>query len=55
MGKVWLNGIDPSVPGLGPWKRSLAHNGKIDLPHDDKEMTIRSVQDRKKRNAAAAK
>jgi len=55
MGKAWLNGIDPSVPGLGPWKRSLAHNGKIDLPHDDKEMTIRSVQDRKKRNAAAAK
>ena len=55
MGKAWLNGIDPSVPDLGPWKRSHAHNGKIDLPHDDKEMTIRSKQDRVKRNAKAAK
>ena len=37
------------------WKRSHAHNGKIDLPHDDKEMTIRSKQDRAKRKATATK
>ncbi|MFM1550936.1 MAG: hypothetical protein ACKJSG_16135 [Lentisphaeria bacterium] len=55
MGKTWLNGIDPSVPDLSPWKRSHAHNGKIDLPHDDKEMTISSKQDRAKRKATATK
>ena len=45
-GQVWPNGIDPDQPGLSPWLRSHAHNGKFDLPYDDREMTVGSKRAR---------
>lgn len=46
MGNVWPNGVDPDQPDMSPWLRSHAHNGRIDLPYSDHEMTVTSHEQR---------
>ncbi|MAE61382.1 MAG: hypothetical protein CMJ49_08515 [Planctomycetaceae bacterium] len=52
-GQLWPNGVDPDEPGLSPWLRSHAHNGKFELAYNDREMTMGSKAVRAERNAAA--
>lgn len=52
--KDWPNEIDPTRPDLSPWERSLAHNGHIKLPYNEREVIAEAYRDRKRRLAAAA-
>lgn len=50
--KEWPNKIDPDAPNLSPWERSLALNGQIELPYDEREVITEA---RRATAAAAAK
>ena len=34
----WLHAVDPAVPSLSPWERSLAQNGRYQTRCDEKQM-----------------
>jgi hypothetical protein len=44
--KEWLNAIDPAQPNLSPFERSLALNGPIQLPFDEREAQQAAYKER---------
>ncbi len=50
----WLTEIDPATPGLSPWARSFAQNGRFKTPRDEKKIMLDYFASAKSRDQKAA-